>query len=157
MTNVLHIKNSRNKSYKHIKRGRKGKDCIYYCKEMKSCNNKNSMYYMKFCKSDNCKYYTIYEKNKINTNDIIVEKPLQMGIHERTNEYIVISKNIGTPVHVGYLHKTDRRRHKTKCIYYSKLDKLCKCVKCQYYNIKCSSSSSCIWYIEKVLNDESQA
>ena len=27
---ILYIKNSKNKSNKHVKRGRKGKDCIYF-------------------------------------------------------------------------------------------------------------------------------
>lgn len=142
MVNILKIKNSKSKSYKHTKRGRKGKECIYYNKEKQTCNNKMSLSYNTFCKSDNCKYYI---KKKIEKeNDILVPLPNQAGIHERNNEYIAVSRNIGTPCHVGYMKSNDARRHKSRCIYYDKVSKTCK-----YYLFKCIGSSKCEKYQEK--------
>ena len=69
-------------------------------------------------------------KKKYN-NDISLDIPMQSGIHD--NYKSGLSRNIGTSVHVGYLHKTDDRRHKSRCMHYDKLNKACKCVKCRYY------------------------
>lgn len=89
-------------------------------------------------------------KKKYN-NDISLDIPMQSGIHD--NYKSGLSRNIGTSVHVGYLHKTDDRRHKSRCMYYDKLNKACKCVKCRYYGIRCSGSAHCIWYQERRNNE----
>ena len=106
-----------------------------------------SLVYNTFCKSDSCKYY---KKNKIEKeNDIFVTLPIQAGTHERTNEYIAVSRNIGTPCHVGYMKSNEPRRHKARCIYYDKESK-----KCRHYLYKCIGSSKCEKYKEKDTNDE---
>lgn len=87
------------------------------------------------------------ERNK----NIPLDMPVQSGIHD--NYKGGLSRNIGTSVHVGYLHKTDDRRHKSRCMYYDKLNKACKCVKCRYYGIRCSGSAHCIWYQERRNNE----
>lgn len=145
MNNILHIKNSKSKSNKHVKRGRKGIDCIYYNKEKQTCKNKNSLYYNVFCKSNDCKYYKEKEKikKKSKGNNIFIPLPNQAGIHERNNEYISVSRNIGTPCHVGYMKSNDTRRHKTRCVYYCKENKQCK-----YYMFKCIGSAICEKYRE---------
>lgn len=140
MTSVMHIKNSKSKDNKHIKRGRKGKDCIHYNKEKKTCNRVKS-----FCRSSECIHFkTKKEKQKLKKNGAFVPLPYQAGIHERTNEYIAISKNIGTPCHVGYMKSNEPRRHKTRCIYYQKENKMCK-----HYLYKCVGSSRCEKYQER--------
>ena len=89
-------------------------------------------------------------KKKYN-NDISLDIPMQSGIHD--NYKSGLSRNIGTSVHVGCLHKTDDRRHKSRCMHYDKLNKACKCVKCRYYGIRCSGSAHCIWYQERRNNE----
>ncbi len=143
MVNVLHIKNSKSKAYKHKKQGRIGKNCKYYNDEKCTC----ILSYKSFCKSDNCNCYKEKEHKIIKSDDDIVPLPMQAGTHERTNEYIKISKNIGTPCHVGYMKSTEPRRHKARCIYYEKESK-----KCTYYLYKCVGSSRCEKYHEKELN-----
>lgn len=108
MVNVLHIKNSKSKAYKHKKKGRIGKNCKYYNDEKHTC----ILSYKSFCKSDNCNCYEEKEHKIIKSDDDIVPLPIQAGTHERTNEYIKISKNIGTPCHVGYMKSNEPRRHK---------------------------------------------
>ena len=66
-----------------------------------------------------------YKKKKKHNIDTI-ERPVQSGIHDTYKSGL--SRNIGTTVHVGYLHSNDDRRHKSRCIYYDKSDKLCHCV-----------------------------
>ena len=51
---LLYIKNSKDKSNKHVKRGRKGKDCIYFNNEKLTCNNKWHHRYNTFCISNDC-------------------------------------------------------------------------------------------------------
>lgn len=42
MVSVMYIKNSKSKNNKRVKRGRKGKDCMHYNKEKKTCNRTKS-------------------------------------------------------------------------------------------------------------------
>lgn len=144
---ILHVKNSKSKSYKHKKQGRLGKDCIYYNKEKQTCNNRMNLMYNIFCKSDNCKYYK--KKKSEKENDVFAPLPIQAGTHERTNEYIAVSRNIGTPCHVGYMKSNEPRRHKARCIYYDKESK-----KCRHYLYKCIGSSKCEKYKEKDIKNE---
>lgn len=143
---ILHVKNSKSKSYKHKKQGRLGKDCIYYNKEKQTCNNRMNLMYNIFCKSDNCKYYK--KKKSKKENDVFAPLPIQAGTHERTNEYIAVSRNIGTPCHVGYMKSNEPRRHKARCIYYDKSDKLCHCGKSGCYMMRCGGSAHCTGYRE---------
>lgn len=139
MVSVMYIKNSKSKNNKHIKRGRKGKDCMHYNKEKKTCNRTKS-----FCKSNGCEHFkTKKEKRKPNGNNVFVPLPQKVGTHEKTNEYIGISRNIGTPCHVGYIKSNEPRRHKSRCIYYKKDTKFCN-----WYKYKCVGSSQCEEYEE---------
>lgn len=56
-----------------------------------------------------------------------------MGINELT----------GTSWHIGALHKTDDRRHKSRCIYYDKSTFYCTTTASPYYDRKCSGSAHC--------------
>lgn len=84
-------------------------------------------------------------KHKKNNNNPI-DIPVQSGIHDIYKSGL--SRNIGTAVHVGYLHSNDDRRHKSRCIYYDKSDKLCHCSKNSCYMIKCCGSAHCTGYRE---------
>lgn len=151
MVNVLKIKN-KSKSIKHIKRGKKGKDCIYFNHDKLACNNKVSLCYGKLCKV--CDFYdntgTDTKSNHTNTNNIditIPDTPIQAFIHDIYNTD-KLSKDIGTPIHTGYLHSNDDRRHKSRCIYYN--NNICKCGKSGCYLIKCYGSTHCIFYEDKI-------
>lgn len=65
------------------------------------------------------------------------------------NHFKKLSQDIGTPSHFDYLRKNDDRRHKSKCVYYDKIDKKCHCIKCICYLLKCVGSSHCTEYREK--------
>lgn len=84
-------------------------------------------------------------KHKKNNNNPI-DIPVQSGIHDIYKSGL--SRNIGTAVHVGYLHSNDDRRHKSRCIYYDKSDKLCHCGKSGCYMMRCGGSSHCTCYRE---------
>ena len=83
-----------------------------------------------------------YKKNNNNPIDI----PVQSGIHDTYKSGL--SRNIGTAVHVGYLHSNDDRRHKSRCIYYDKSDRSCHCGKSGCYMMRCCGSSHCTGYRE---------
>ena len=74
---INHIKTS-SRSNKHVKRGKKGKDCIYFNHDKLTCNYYKSLYYKIFCKSSDCDYYM--EETKINNkpakkkNDVLTNK-----------------------------------------------------------------------------------
>lgn len=120
--------------------------CIYYNKETTYCANKRCS--KTICTTaHNCTCYKRKEpvKNKLsNYDDTYIQQPDQAGTHERTNEYIAVSKAIGTPCHVGYMKNPGQRRHKARCIYYDKSNKQCK-----YYKFKCIGSSRCEKYEER--------
>lgn len=136
---ILYIKRSKNKSYKVKKRGRLGKECIYFNDEKLTCSQSGS-----FCHSDNCLGFTKRKSKLSNYDENYLPSPYRAGTHERTNEYIALSKNIGTPMHVGYMKSHDSRRHKARCIYYNKETK-----SCLYYTRKCPGSSHCEKYMER--------
>lgn len=145
---ILYIKKSKSKTNKHKKRGNIGKDCIYYNHDKLSCDCSLSPYNHTLCKM--CDYFkTNNSNNKDNIifeNKVYITKPEQAGIHDLYKERL--SKNIGTPVHTEYLlkNKFDKRRHKARCIYYNKNDKLCYCGKSNVYMLKCNTSTHCIYY-----------
>lgn len=145
---VIHIKNSKSKSNKHIKRGRKGKDCIFFDDINLTCKYSKSMNHNQFCKSESCKDFkaknVIVKQGLSGYDDTYIQLPTQQGTHERTNEYIGISKNIGTSCHVGYLQGDGHRRHKARCIYYDKVRKFC-----EWFMMKCAGSSKCDKYEEE--------
>lgn len=145
---VIHIKNSKSKSNKHIKRGRKGKDCIFFDGINLTCGNGRLMSYNQFCKSESCKDFksrnVIVQQGLSGYDDTHMQLPTQQGTHEKTNEYIAVSKNIGIPCHVGYLKDDGYRRHKARCIYYDKVKKFC-----EWFMMKCTGSSKCDRYEEK--------
>ena len=62
-----------------------------------------------------------------------------------------LSRIMGTPSHVEYLHMAegDRKRHKSRCIEYDKRSATCRCVKSPYYTSRCGGSSHCQYYKEK--------
>lgn len=84
-------------------------------------------------------------KHKKNNNSPI-DIPVQSGIHDIYSSGL--SRNIGTAVHVGYLHSNDDRRHKSRCIYYDKSDRSCHCGKSGCYMMRCGGSSHCTCYRE---------
>lgn len=149
---INHIKNSRSKGNKHIKKGRKGRDCIYYNNDKKSCNMTKRL--CNFCsyftpKSDDKSDKTGSKKRTVKSklspyNEDYLARPFVESTHEKTNEYIGLSKNIGTPVHVGYMKSNDKRRHKNWCIWFEKVGKICK-----YFASKCPGSSRCEKYEER--------
>ena len=51
---LLYVKNSKDKYNKHVKRGRKGKDCVYFNNEKLTCSSKWHHRYNTFCISDDC-------------------------------------------------------------------------------------------------------
>lgn len=137
---ILYIKNSKNKSNKHVKRGRKGKDCIYFNENKLTCSNKNHYRYNNFCVSDDCLSF----KQKLSPyDDTYIPLPNKSSIHESDNRFIGMSKNIGTPVHGEYLKSDGYRRHKARCIYYNKKTK-----SCTWFSHKCIGSSHCNKYQE---------
>lgn len=93
MVSVMYIKNSKSKNNKRVKRGRKGKDCMHYNKEKKTCNRTKSFVNQMDVSTLKLKK----EKRKPKGNNVFVPLPQQVGTHECTNEYIAVSKNIGTP------------------------------------------------------------
>lgn len=128
--------------------------CIFYNKSDGRCTNKKCS--KSYCiTSRNCTGYKRRENKKSYNHNIkyddelseydrnYLHQPKQSGTHERTNEYIAVSKKVGTPVHVGYMHSDGIRRHKARCIYYIKQNKYCK-----YYKIYCPGSSRCDKYQE---------
>lgn len=62
------------------------------------------------------------------------------------SHFVKLSQDIGTPSHIDFLKSNDDRRHKARCIYYSKQDKNCHCGKCCTYMLKCIGSSHCYNY-----------
>ena len=145
---INHIKNSRSKGNKHVKKGRKGRDCIYFDSEELTCINTHS--FCNFCdnfvpKLDKTDSKKRIVKSKLSSyNDDYLELPFMASTHEKSTEYIGLSKNIGTSVHVGYMKSNDKRRHKNWCIWFEKMGKFCK-----YFASKCVGSSHCEKYEEK--------
>lgn len=140
---ILHIKNSKSKSNKHKQRGKIGKDCLNYNPDLKICNINQA-----FCKSKNCTMYAKdTETNDLsNYNDSFISLPQKAGTHETSNQYISVSRNIGTMCHVGYMHKPDgeNRRHKSRCIFLIKSSNICN-----KRHFKCIGSNRCEYYCEK--------
>lgn len=133
-------------SYTHnYKNKGKGKTCIYFNEEKLTCDYLCDMKIKQFCK--NAKGCPHYIKKKILSpyDDTFIEKPMQEFYHCPTNEYISLSKNIGTPCHPEYLKigENDKRRDKRRCIYYEKLHKLCS-----LKEFVCPGSSHCEEYNE---------
>lgn len=120
--------------------------CVYYDKNSKNCTNKNCSKIICYTAS-NCTAYKRKEKEirrKLSHyNENYLPLPYKAGTHERTNEYIGVSKNIGTSMHVGYLKSNEPRRHKSRCIFYEKESK-----NCTWYFVKCSGSNKCEKYSE---------
>lgn len=148
-TGIIHGQNSiyinKVKSYDG-KRSDK-RTCIFYNKDTMKCTNEKC--HTVICTTAyNCTLY----KRKLKNNDLLlydesyIQQPYKSSTHETNNSYIGISKNIGTPMHVGYLKKKskEKRRHKVRCIYYDKVEKLCK-----WFMFKCIGSSRCNKYHEK--------
>ncbi|WP_312045138.1 hypothetical protein [Anaerotignum sp.] len=145
---IITIKNSKSKSNKHVKRGEKGKDCIYFNDEKLTCDNRFSGYYRQFCQLSYCGRFKPKE-SKVNNelsdyDESYIQPPDKASVHEFTNEYIGLSKNIGTPCHIDYLKSKGCRRHRARCIYYDKIKKFCG-----WFMTKCTGSSHCDKYKEK--------
>ena len=121
--------------------------CIYYNIGDMKCSNKNCSKVICTTAKD-CTCYKRREKEPkrklSNYDDTFIQLPTQQGTHERNNEYIGISKNIGTSCHVGYLQGDGHRRHKVRCVYYDKVKKFC-----EWFMMKCTGSSKCDKYEEK--------
>ncbi len=134
------------------------KTCVYYEKVTQRCTNTKCS--RAYCYSGTCGAYKRREKpdQKKEIQDGLssydenyIHTPGQAGIHERTNEYIQVSKNIGTPCHVGYMKKPERekRRHKSRCINYISNGK-----ECRILNSRCTGSSHCNNYEEHAAGSE---
>ncbi len=133
--------------------GRKDKrSCVYYCKDSQKCiNDKCSVIYC--VSASGCGSYKRRNKgiksNNINNDnkgsliDSIVIHDNIASVKDNINYSNAISKNIGTNCHVGYLKRNDKRRHKTRCIYYDKVKKWCLMLVC-----RCVGSNRCGLYKE---------
>ena len=138
------------------KRTRKDKrTCIFYNPKNQKC--KNEKCHISYCvNAKDCTQYKRKKKNKTTVKTIKTDKniryqdqyldyPNQSGIHESIPvQNMILSKNIGTPCHTEFLKSKDKRRHKTRCIYYEKIDKFCTWLK-----TRCSGSTHCKKYQEK--------
>lgn len=122
--------------------------CKYHDKESHKCTN--SKCHTTICTTAHgCTCYKrkedIQNKKSLSEYDEnYIQIPNQSGTHETDNSYIGISKNIGTPCHVGYIKSDGIRRHKARCIHYDKIRKMCT-----WFIIKCTGSSKCNKYCEK--------
>lgn len=146
---IIHGQNS---IYIHTVKSINGKrqhkrSCIYYDVNSEQCNNKRCSKVI-CTTAHNCTGYKRKEKiikNKLSDYDeTYIQQPYKASIHDSDNRYIGMSRNIGTPVHEEYLKSDGIRRHKTRCIYYDKINKLCK-----WFMYKCIGSSHCKKYTEK--------
>ncbi len=140
---INHISNSGSRSNKVVKKGLKGKDCIYFNEQKKNCQLYKKL--CTFCSDFSPKNYVPRKASRLSEyeEDYLV-LPTQAGRHDSTREYVGLSKHIGTPVHVNYLKSNDGRRHKARCIYYCKATQ-----KCEYFIDKCKGSAHCEKYEEK--------
>lgn len=88
-------------------------------------------------------------KNNKNSDDYRFRKDTYVVQSDPVNASL--SRNMGTPSHVEYLHMAegDRKRHKSRCIEYDKRSATCRCVKSPYYTSRCGGSSHCQYYKEK--------
>lgn len=142
--NVIHIKTS-SKSVKHKKLGVKCKDCIYYNKQKYNCQ-----YHPSLC-TGLCPFFLPKDNQQTRHKQkepVIVEKPIQAGIHELNQLGRVYSQKLGTSCHVGYIATGQPRRHKSRCKYYKKQSKFCINGKSPYCNMVCPGSSRCQLYRE---------
>mgnify|MGYP004509116147 CR=1 FL=1 len=88
-------------------------------------------------------------KNSKNSDDYRFRKDTYVVQSDPVNASL--SRNMGTPSHVEYLHMAegDKKRHKSRCIEYDKKSSTCRCVKSPYYTSRCGGSSHCQYYKEK--------
>lgn len=88
-------------------------------------------------------------KNNNNSEDYRFRKDAYVVQSDPINASL--SRNMGTPSHVEYLHMAegDKKRHKSRCIEYDKKNSTCRCVKSPYYTSRCGGSSHCQYYKEK--------
>lgn len=142
---VMHISRSASKSNKHSKRGKKGKDCIYYQDDTQSCNNEMSGYYHQLCHHDYCHGKQYIADDLSHYDDTYIQLPQRASYHDTTNYRESLSQYIGTPAHVGYLRRKDGepRRHMSRCTHLQKPTKWCKVRK-----DKCIGSSHCNDYMD---------
>lgn len=125
------------------------KSCMYYDTDNCKCKNDNCSKVI--CDTaHNCTAYKRKEKEKIKKKKLsdydenFLKIPYLASVHEPDTRYIGLSKNIGTPVHVGFLKSDGLRRHKARCIFYDKINKMC-----ELFFKKCTGSSRCNDYIER--------
>lgn len=88
-------------------------------------------------------------KNNKNSDDYRFRKDTYVVQSDPVNSSL--SRNMGTPSHVEYLHMAegDKKRHKSRYIEYDKKSSTCRCVKSPYYTSRCGGSSHCRYYKEK--------
>lgn len=61
-----------------------------------------------------------------------------------------VRKMQGVPAHLETLHSTDgKRRHKARCKFYIKSEKICDDIESPYFNKECGGSSRCQNYEER--------
>lgn len=100
-------------------------------------------------KSNRTLVITGNNKNSKNSDDYRFRKDTYVVQSDPVNASL--SRNMGTPSHVEYLHMAegDKKRHKSRCIEYDKRSATCRCVKSPYYTSRCGGSSHCQYYKEK--------
>lgn len=86
-----------------------------------------------------------------NRDDAYIPIPRQAGYKAYTRgDGGKLSRDIGTPSHVGYIRRKDGddRRHKARCIWLDKGSGICRCGRCISYMYKCSGAAHCVGYME---------
>lgn len=119
------------------------RDCIHCNDKTLICQKVKSEFYNITCRPRNCKDFTPTQMPQLTPYALTY----QAGTHERSNEYIRVSKNVGTAMHVGYMKSNEARRHKSRCEFYDKNLKYCEIKK-----RTCPGSARCNSYREKTEN-----
>ena len=152
-SSIIHSRRYSTPEISHNHNHQYKRQCIYYDGVNNKCTNKGcSKVYCQTargCPCYNTKSSTIVQNTK--TDDLsaydenYIAIPNQAGTHERTNEYITVSKTVGTQMHVGYLHSGEhKRRHIARCIYFDRSRHYCT-----EKGIECRNSRYCTLYTEK--------
>lgn len=122
--------------------------CVWYEKNSQKCTCEKC--HKSICDTaTNCTIYERKPEEKTPKKKSLpyyieyLDYPEKQGIHENISLFN-LSQNIGTPCHTTFLASHEKRRNKSRCVYYTKKSKYCN-----FYLTICSGSSRCEKYIEK--------